>query len=174
MTKTEPLRINGWFIVAHELFFDQVAGLVADVAKDRAKHPETYKTRRAAKMLAAVVRLAFLDIPADPTSTAFQQGNTLGETFRHWRRAKFYQQYRLFFRFRAAEGGEKVIAYAWVNDDDTKRAYGSKMDAYVVFRRMLDGGNPPNDWAELWAKCRQDGGGDVSQVLAEAEALLGQ
>ena len=170
MTKTEPLRINGWLIVAHELFLDQVATLIADVMRDRTRHPDTYKSRRAAKMLAAVVRLAFRDIPSDPASTAYQQGGTLGDQHRHWRRAKFYQQYRLFFRYRATDGGEKVIAFAWVNDDSTRRAYGSKTDAYAVFRRMLDGGNPPNDWADLMAKCRC---GDIRQVMAEAEALLG-
>ncbi len=171
MTKTEPLRVNGWLIVAHDLFLQQVADLVADIVKDRARHPDTYKTRRAAKMLAAVVRLAFHDIPADPAGPAYQQGNTLGEAYRHWRRAKFYQQYRLFFRFRMSETGGKVIAYAWVNDDDTKRAYGSRTDAYATFRRMLDGGNPPDDWAELWAACRRDGGRGVQQVIAEATAM---
>ena len=155
MALTEPIRINGWLIVAHELFLDQVAGLAAEVAKDRSKHPDTYKGRRAAKMLAAIYRLVFNDIPSDPASAAYQQGNTLGEAHRHWRRAKFYQQYRLFFRFRASEGGEKVIVFVWVNDEDTNRAYGSKTDAYAVFRRMLDSGNPPDDWTELWRQCRQ-------------------
>ena len=43
----------------------------------------------------------------------------------------------------------KVIIYAWVNDDRTKRAYGSKTDAYAVFRGMLVSKNPPNDWVAL-------------------------
>jgi toxin YhaV len=34
---------------------------------------------------------------------------------------------------------------AWVNDEDTKRAYESSDDAYRVFRKMLEGGNPPDD-----------------------------
>ena len=37
-------------------------------------------------------------------------------------RAKFFQQYRLFFRYHAQA---KVIVFAWVNDEDTKQAYGS-------------------------------------------------
>ncbi len=45
--------------------------------------------------------------------------------------------------------GAKIIVYAWVNDDDTLRAYDSKDDAYRVFRKMLDGGNPPASWEEL-------------------------
>lgn len=46
----------------------------------------------------------------------------------------------LFFRHHAAS---RVIVYAWVNDEDTKRAYESSKDAYRVFRKMLEGGHPP-------------------------------
>ena len=31
-----------------------------------------------------------------------------------------------------------AIVFAWVNDEDTKRAYESGDDAYQVFRKMLD------------------------------------
>lgn len=44
---------------------------------------------------------------------------------------------------------------AWVNDEDSKRAYESGDDAYRVFRKMLEGGNPPDDWEGL---LRQAGG----------------
>jgi len=43
-------------------------------------------------------------------------------------------RYRLFFRFHAPS---KTIVYAWVNDQDTKRAYESSNDAYRVFGKML-------------------------------------
>jgi hypothetical protein len=36
-----------------------------------------------------------------------------------------------------------------VNDENSLRTYGSRTDAYKVFRSMLDGGNPPDDWDEL-------------------------
>jgi toxin YhaV len=39
--------------------------------------------------------------------------------------------------------------YAWVNDEDSKRSYDSKTDAYLVFRKMLESGDPPDDWDEL-------------------------
>jgi toxin YhaV len=42
-----------------------------------------------------------------------------------------------------------MIVYAWVNDDDTKRAYESSDDAYRVFRKMLESGHPPDDWDQL-------------------------
>lgn len=73
-------------------------------------------------------------------SAEFRQGDTLGEKRQHWFRAKFFQQYRLFFRF---DSTAKVIILAWVNDEQTLRAYKSKTDAYMVFKGMLDDGNPP-------------------------------
>jgi toxin YhaV len=76
----------------------------------------------------------------------YRQGNTLGGQHKHWFRAKFFQQYRLFFRYHA---GSKVIVFAWVNDDQTKRAFESSDDAYRVFRKMLESGHPPDDWDQL-------------------------
>jgi NADH:ubiquinone oxidoreductase subunit 4 (subunit M) len=52
----------------------------------------------------------------------------------------------LFFRYQAST---KIIVIAWVNDENSKRAYGTKSDAYVVFRKMLARGNPPDDWNGL-------------------------
>ena len=42
-----------------------------------------------------------------------------------------------------------MIVYAWVNDDNTNRAYESNDDAYSVFRKMLESGHPPDDWGQL-------------------------
>jgi len=42
-----------------------------------------------------------------------------------------------------------VIVFAWVNDEDNKRAYESSEDAYRVFRKMLESGHPPDDWSQL-------------------------
>ncbi len=110
--------------------------------------------RSASKRLAALVKLAFDVILQDPTRSEYRQGNTLGEDHKHWFRAKFFQQYRLFFRYHVPS---KVIVYAWVNDDDTKRAYESNDDAYRVFRKMLDGGHPPDDWSQLLAEAHAEG-----------------
>ena len=78
-------------------------------------------------------------------------GMELGEGHKHWFRAKFFQQYRLFFRYHTQA---KVIVFAWVNDEGTKRAYESSDDAYRVFRKMLESGHPPDDWAQLSAEAR--------------------
>jgi toxin YhaV len=50
-----------------------------------------------------------------------------------------------------------VIVFAWVNDESTKRAYESSDDAYRVFRKMLDGGHPPDDWETLLAEAQAEG-----------------
>ena len=71
--------------------------------------------------------MAFEVIPQDPTRPEYRQGNTLGHAHKHWFRAKFFQQYRLFYRFHVQA---KVIVFAWVNDEDTRRAYESADDAY--------------------------------------------
>jgi toxin YhaV len=39
--------------------------------------------------------------------------------------------------------------FAWVNDEHSKRTYESNTDAYRVFKKMLESGNPPNDWNDL-------------------------
>jgi toxin YhaV len=55
----------------------------------------------------------------------------------------------LFFRYHTPS---KVIVFAWVNHEDTKRAYQSDDDAYRVFRQMLESGHPPDDWDQLLAE----------------------
>jgi len=87
-------------------------------------------------------------IPQDPARQEYRQGHTPGDEHKHWFRAKFFQQYRLFFRFHAQA---MVIVFAWVNDKGTLCAYESADDAYRVFRRMLDSGRPPSDWGQLLA-----------------------
>lgn len=148
-----PLVVNGWTLYAHPLFLDQLEALSAQVQTLRRKDPSTYLQKSASKRLAAIARLAFEVIPQDPARAEYRQGNTLGDDHRHWFRAKFFQQYRLFFRFHARAG---VIVFAWVNDEQSKRAYESADDAYRVFRRMLDSGHPPDDWDALLAQAKAD------------------
>ena len=142
------LEINGWTIYAHPLFLDQLEAMIEAVEKARKKDAKGYKKKRAAKLLAAVLKVAFEDIPSDPTRDAYRQGATLGDEYKHWFRAKFLQQFRLFFRYQQS-ADTKIIVLAWVNDDSTLRAYESANDAYAVFRKMLNRGNPPDDWTKL-------------------------
>lgn len=143
------MQINGWTVFAHPLFLAQLETLTRQVESLKQKDPTGYVKKNAAKRLEAITKLAFDVIPQDPSRPEYRQGSSLGETHKHWFRAKFFQQYRLFFRYHAAS---KVIVLAWVNDEDTKRAYGSDEDAYRVFRKMLESGHPPDDWPTLLAE----------------------
>jgi toxin YhaV len=147
------LIIKDWAIFAHPLFLDQVEVLAGQVEALRRKDAVGYDHKNATRRLAAIVKLAFEVIPEDPKRPEYRQGRTLGASYRHWFRAKFFQQYRLFFRYHAQS---KVIVYAWVNDEETKRAYRHGDDAYRVFRKMLDSGHPPDDWDELLAEARAE------------------
>lgn len=146
MPANELLAIDGWSIFAHPLFLNQFEELLDRVERLRQKFPQDYQKKNATKRLAAIAKLAFEVIPADPTRSDYRQGTTLGDEYKHWFRAKFFQQYRLFFRYHQES---KIIVFAWVNDENSKRAYDSKTDAYRVFQKMLESGNPPNDWHDL-------------------------
>lgn len=143
---TAPLVVNGWSIYAHPLFLDQLEELIEDVEARKRRDPATWHTKNCAKKLAAIFRLVTGLIPSDPGAPAFRQGGTLGDGRKHWFRAKFFQQYRLFYRFSSEA---KIIVFAWVNDETTLRAYGSKSDAYAVFKGMLDSGDPPDTFDAL-------------------------
>jgi toxin YhaV len=131
----DPLVINGWVILAHPLFLHQLELLISEVEEMQVKDPINFRSKKSTKKLAAIKLLALEKIPADPTLIDYRQGTTLGDENKHWFRAKFFQQYRLFF--------------SWVNDEDTKRAYDKKSDAYKVFKKMLKSGKPPNNWDSL-------------------------
>lgn len=146
MSKASPIVVNGWTLFSHPLFVEQYQELTEKVEQLKVKDPKGYLKKNATKRLAAIHKLAFEIIPQDPTKPEYRQGATLGDNNKHWFRAKFFQQYRLFFRYHQAS---KVIVYAWVNDENTKRAYESKSDAYKVFSKMLASGNPPDGWGAL-------------------------
>ncbi|MDH5752860.1 MAG: type II toxin-antitoxin system YhaV family toxin [Deltaproteobacteria bacterium] len=161
-----PIVINGWTIYAHPLFINQLEELAQQVEALKQKDPSGYKKKNASKRLAAITKLAFEVIPQDPTRPEYRQGKTLGSHNQHWFRAKFFQQYRLFFRFHAPS---KLIVFSWVNDDDTKRAYGSMSDAYRIFHEMLERGHPPGSWDELLAEAREE----VKRLQQLAKKLKG-
>ncbi len=156
MTGGKPtlLVVSGWTIFAHPLFLAQLETLARQVEGLKKKDPSGFTRKNASKRLAAITKLAFEVIPQDPARLEYRQGNTLGGDYKHWFRARFFQQYRLFFRYHAPS---KVIVFAWVNDEGTKRAYESSDDAYRVFRKMLESGHPPDDWDQLLAETRAEG-----------------
>lgn len=144
--------VNGWKLYVHPLFQKQLTRLVEQVESLAKKDPDRYQEEAAAKLLATINRYIREIIPRDPNAAEFRQGNTLGTDNRHWFRTKFHERYRLFYRFSSKE---KIIIYAWVNDDRTLRKAGSKTDPYSVFRAMLESGDPPNNMGQLIARAKE-------------------
>ena len=141
-----------WSLLFHQCLIDQLDRLTAAADRARAANPETAHENANVKLRAALARLILETVPADPASDEFRQGNTLGAGFRHWRRAKIGRRFRLFFRY---DSRSRVIVYAWVNDENTLRSSGSKSDPYTVFLKMLERGNPPDEWNALIRQSRK-------------------
>ncbi len=140
------MKAGEWSILFHRCILQQLERLKAASDKALASRSPDANANANVKLYAALAKLILETIPGDPAREEFRQGNTMGPEFRHWRRAKIGRRFRLFFRY---DSPTKVIVYAWVNDENTLRAAGSKNDPYTVFRKMLSRGNPPNDWDAL-------------------------
>jgi toxin YhaV len=136
----------GWRLYRASAFDKAVQSLEADVARAASDRPDTFTAHPKAKLLARINQLVFEEIPRDPNANAFGLGNTLGAAHRHWRRAKFLQRFRLFYRF---DSTSRIIIYAWINDENTLRKAGSRSDPYAVFKKRLDDGDPPDGWDDL-------------------------
>ncbi|MGE3298728.1 MAG: type II toxin-antitoxin system YhaV family toxin [Porticoccaceae bacterium] len=160
--KPAPVVIHGWTVFAHPLFLAQIEALARQVDDFKQKDAVGYVKKNVSKRLAAIIKLAFDVIPQDPTRPEYRQGAALGDDYKHWFRAKFLQQYRLLFRYHRPS---KVIVLAWVNDEDSKRAYESDDHAYRVFRKMLASGYPPDDWDQL-LKDAESGGERLQSDIA--------
>jgi toxin YhaV len=142
---------NGWTLYQSAAFrvqLDELTNAVERLAKSLSEKKFTLHPK--ARMLARVQKIILHDIPNDPASASFEQGNTLGPGRRFWRRAKFNQRFRIFFRFNSEA---RIIIYAWMNDESTLRARGGRRDVYTVFEQRLKSGNPPDDWDDLLKSC---------------------
>lgn len=93
---TPPL-INGWTVLAHPCFLSQFKSFLADFEESRRKYPNDYKSKFSYNFLGVLQKIAFTDIPQNPTDSKYYQGNTLGKNYKSWFRAKFGNgRYRLF------------------------------------------------------------------------------
>lgn len=140
------IQRHGWSLLFHEGLIQQLQKLHAAAVRAQAQDPAGFESNANVKLVNALSKLMLDTVPGDPNREEYRQGNTMGAAFRHWRRAKIGRRFRLFFRF---DSKAKIIIFAWVNDENTLRSSGSKRDPYAVFRKMLERGNPPDDWAAL-------------------------
>jgi toxin YhaV len=139
-------RYQGWLLLAYPEFLDKFSKLSNQAREILASGNPAALHHPKVKRMAALDTLVFDVIPSNPASSRYLLGNTLSPKHRSWRRAKFGGQYRVFFRF---DSKAKIIVFGWLNDDETLRSYGSKKDAYAVFRKMLESGHPPTSWGDL-------------------------
>jgi toxin YhaV len=164
------VEINGWRVLTHPAINEQILKLIEATLKAKARG--TIQSDPNARILADIVQLMFIDIPGDPAAKKYRQGKTLGSGRKHWFRAKFGRnRFRLFYRYSSTH---EAIIYAWVNDSNTLRTYGSKKDAYAVFEGMLDDGHPPNNWDELLKACAVSGADNTSEIAKRIKQALAE
>ncbi|MGH7628201.1 MAG: type II toxin-antitoxin system YhaV family toxin [Gemmatimonadales bacterium] len=144
--------VQGWTLAFHPCLLDQVERLVvaAEGEVKRAGRSGANWPGPNQKLLAHGFDLMFEAIPRDPNASEYRLGRTLGREQAHWRRGKTGGgRYRLFFRFRS---DARLIVFAWINDEESLRTYGSATDAYGVFADRLARGAPPDDRDALAAE----------------------
>ena len=147
------IQRHGWNLLVHECLLEQLRKLEAAVARAQAQDPKGFESNANVKLLDALTTLILEVVPSDPNRDEYRQGNTMGPAFRHWRRAKIGRRFRLFFRF---DSKTRIIIFTWVNDENTLRSSGAKTDPYIVVRKMLKSGHPPDDWDALLAASKSD------------------
>jgi toxin YhaV len=154
------MQRNGWNLLFHDCLIEQLRKLEAAAQRAKAQDPKEFESNANVKLFNALSQLMLQAVPGDPNREEYRQGNTMGNAFRHWRRAKIGRRFRLFFRF---DSKTKIIIFAWVNDENTLRSAGSKSDPYAVFQKMLQRGRPPDDWAALLDASAQNWSKDPGQ-----------
>ena len=147
------MQRNGWNLLFHDCLIEQLRKLDAAAQRAKAHDPKGFESNANVKLFNALSQLMLQAVPGDPNREEYRQGNTMGNAFRHWRRAKIGRRFRLFFRF---DSKTKIIIFAWVNDENTLRSAGSKSDPYAVFQKMLQRGRPPDDWDALLTASAQN------------------
>jgi toxin YhaV len=147
------MQRHGWILLFHTCIVEQLQKLSAAAERAQRNDPGGFESNANVKLFRALNQLILEAVPSDPARDEYRQGNTLGPAHRHWRRAKIGRRFRVFFRY---DSKAKTIVFAWVNDEQTLRAAGSKSDPYAVFTKMLEQGNPPDDWESLVTASRSD------------------
>ena len=143
-----PLVVNGWSLYVWTEMAERWAALREQVRRLYDVDPDGYRHHPATKMLALLAALMLREIPADPAAPQYRLGHTLGAHLGHWRRAKLFRRFRLFFRYHSKR---KIIVYVWLNDELSLRKAGARTDVYAVFAAMLARGTPPDDFQALVA-----------------------
>ena len=107
------MQRHGWNVLFHACLIEQLTKLEQAASHATAQNPEGAASYANVKLFRAMSRLILETVPGDPSREEYRQGNTMGNAFRHWRRAKVGRRFRLFFRF---DSTAKIIIFAWINE----------------------------------------------------------
>ena len=132
------MQSHGWTLLFHACLAEQLQKLHAAAQRAEQQDPKGFASHANVRLFAALSKLIWDAVPSDPHREEYRQGNTMGTEFRHWRRAKIGRRFRLFFRF---DSKTRIIIFAWVNDENTLRASGSKNDLRS-YLKPIDMGDP--------------------------------
>lgn len=163
---------QGWTLFAHPLLLDQLEKLTAAAKKEQSPgRDREVGNGPNTKLLARILALLLDEIPSNPGDARYRHGGALGGGHREWFRGKTGNgRYRLFYRF---DSRARIIVYAWLNDAESLRTAGARSDAYAVFARMLDVGNPPEAWSELLAAATNDTALDRTKAVIDRAGRTG-
>lgn len=137
-----------WKIYYFRVFQDQIRLLAAELARLRKKNPEKLKGHPKLRLFLALKKV-MAELRNDPMHDKYRLGQTLGKEYGDWRRIKkngLPDRYRLFFKFFSQH--EKIFL-VWLNDETTYRKEGARTDCYAIFRKMLNNGQIPSEYAAL-------------------------
>ena len=102
------MQSHGWSLLFHDCLVEQLQKL--KVASDRAEatDPSGFSANANVKLYRALSQLIFETVPSDPAREEYRQGNTMGTTYRHWRRVKIGRR-------------GSVVYNAWPEFEDCQR-----------------------------------------------------
>ncbi|HEY0211010.1 type II toxin-antitoxin system YhaV family toxin [Acerihabitans sp.] len=110
---------------------EQISALIEKVDLLKQKYPDVYEKKKSARVLATTKKVISCRITCAPGANEFRQGSSLGDAHKHWFRAKFLQQYRIYYRY--SERYQHIVL-GWLNNDETLRSCVSKLTLIKFFR----------------------------------------
>ncbi len=114
------IQRHGWTLLFHQCLVDQLRRLEAAAERARAADPLRAAANANVKLFSALSCLILDKVPSDPSRDEYRLGTTMGDAFKHWRRAKIGRRFRLFFRF---DSKARIVVFAWVNDNESLRPH---------------------------------------------------
>ncbi|MBN6742724.1 type II toxin-antitoxin system YhaV family toxin [Acidithiobacillus sp. MC6.1] len=93
------MQHHGWTLFFHPCLVEQLLKLKAAADRASATDPAGFEANANVKLYLALSHLILEVVSQDPGNEEYRQGHTMGQDYRHWRRAKIGRRFRLFFRY---------------------------------------------------------------------------